>query len=229
MRHALLALALAALALGACASAPAVPSDSVPAVLSIHNMGCRECGPEVEHIALRQPGVRAAQFDPQKVELHLQLAPGTDPAQVAAVFHDKLLDGEKIDATVGPGAGSYTPFQPLNPAWDAKLLSKAGEDVPDLGAQLAPGKVNVVDFYADWCGPCHALDEHVHALLAKDSALAYRRLNMSDWDTPLAKHYLADARELPLVIVYDRKGKEVARFAGLHLDELDAAIAGAEK
>lgn len=227
-RLVVLVAVLSFVALG-CATAPAVPSDSKPVALSIQNLVCSDCGKDLEARAQTVPGVRAAHFDDKKVELQLELAPTADPEAVVKAITAEPVDGKSITASIGAGHGAYAPFTTPEPGWDVKQLSQKGEDVPDLQATLAPGKANIVDFYADWCGPCHALDEHIHGLLAKDPHLAYRRVDVMDWDSPAAKHYLADAKELPYVIVFDAQGKEVTRLTGLHPDELDAAVQKGER
>lgn len=113
----------------------------------------------------------------------------------------------------------------LSETADVATIAKAGEDVPDLGALAAKGKVTVFDFYADWCAACREVDLHMYKQLNARGDLALRKLNVVDWDTPLAKRYLAQVSELPFVIVYGKDGKEVGRVLGFSLEQLDAAIA----
>ncbi|MBS2030677.1 MAG: hypothetical protein JST54_22425 [Deltaproteobacteria bacterium] len=224
MRSHFLIAGLLALTGCATASTSAVPSDSQALTLSIQGLVCADCGKELEAKALAVPGVRRAEFVMDGAELHLMVAPEFDPKKVIDAVQAEPVDGKPITASVGAGHGSYAAFTTPEPGWDVKQLSVHGEDVPELGATLAASKANVVDFYADWCGPCHEMDEHLHALLGKDSKLAYRRINVVTWDSPVAKHYLASAKELPYFIVFDGHGKEVARVTGGDKAALDAAI-----
>jgi thiol-disulfide isomerase/thioredoxin len=199
----------------------------VPLVLSVQNLACVDCAQELETRAAAQPGVLSAHFDQDHVELDLQVVPGTAAPPIVAAVETGKIDGRTITVLTGAGQGRFAPFAPLDPSWDAKIISAHGEDVPDFA--LTPGRVNVVDFYADWCGPCHELDEVMDGLLIQQPGrLAYRRLDIVDWDSPLAKHYLTDAPELPYVLIFDGKGQQIGSLAGLHEDDLRALIAKGE-
>jgi thiol-disulfide isomerase/thioredoxin len=119
---------------------------------------------------------------------------------------------------------TFEAFPKLAETADVATIAKTGEDVPDLGAAAASGKVTVFDFYADWCAACREVDLHMYKQLNSRSDLALRKLNVVDWDTPLAKRYLAAVSNLPFVIVYGKNGQEVGRIQGLDLGKLDAAI-----
>ncbi len=115
------------------------------------------------------------------------------------------------------------PPRPPDGADFARLVD-AGQDLPSLDSHAVPGKVTIFDFYADWCGPCLKVDEHIFGVLKARSDVAYRKLNIVSWETPLAKRYLTDGPSLPYVVVYGKSGKPVGTIAGLKLDALDRAI-----
>jgi thiol-disulfide isomerase/thioredoxin len=108
---------------------------------------------------------------------------------------------------------------------DFQRLVDSGQDVPSLEPHAVRGKVTIFDFYADWCGPCRQVDEHVFELLEKRTDIAYRKLNIVSWETPLAKRYLANVPSLPFVVIYGRDGKQAGTMSGVNLDDLDRAIA----
>jgi thiol-disulfide isomerase/thioredoxin len=112
---------------------------------------------------------------------------------------------------------------------DFARIIDAGQDLPSLETHLVRGKVTLFDFYADWCGPCRRVDEHVFGLLKTRSDVAYRKLNIVSWETPLARHYMAGVPSLPYVVVYGKDGKVAGRMSGLKLDELDRAIAAGSR
>jgi thiol-disulfide isomerase/thioredoxin len=108
-----------------------------------------------------------------------------------------------------------------------KIVVRDGSDIPDLGPVVARDKITVVDFSATWCEPCRKLDEHMNAIVAKRSDVAYRKLDVADWDSPLAQHYLRKVTALPYVMVFDKRGAKTAEISGLDVKRLDDAIAGA--
>lgn len=119
----------------------------------------------------------------------------------------------------------FTPLPVLPAGADVQQLSKAGEDVADLGSHAVVGKVTVFDFHADWCAPCRKVDRHVYGMLGKRQDVALRKLNIVSWETPLARRYLANVPSMPLLVVYGRDGKLVRTIAGFDLPALDKAIA----
>jgi thiol-disulfide isomerase/thioredoxin len=120
---------------------------------------------------------------------------------------------------------TFDPLPKLSADADVRWLSETGTDVPDLAVHAVKGKVTVFDFYADWCAACRKVDGHVYKRLAGgDAGLAYRKLNVVDWETPLAERYLQDVPSLPLLVVYGPDGRKVATLHGAELEALDAAI-----
>ncbi|HEU4412813.1 MAG TPA: thioredoxin family protein [Polyangiaceae bacterium] len=125
---------------------------------------------------------------------------------------------------------TFEPLPKLGPGADVAWLAKAGEDVPDLDAHAVKGKATVFEFYADWCAVCRKVDGHVYKRLAGgDAKLAYRKLNVVAWESPLAEHYVRDVPSLPFLVVYGADGKKLAELHGGDLGALDRAIDQAER
>jgi thiol-disulfide isomerase/thioredoxin len=121
---------------------------------------------------------------------------------------------------------SFEPLPEAPAGADIVKISQKGEDVASLEAHLAPGKVTIFDFYADWCAPCRKIDAHLLTLMQQRSDIAIRKLNVVSWETPIAARLTAlKVPKLPHVIVYGKDGKEVRGITGFDLAALDKAIA----
>lgn len=210
----------AALLLASCASG-GIPTGAKTTVVSFVELDCGDCGEDMAKSLIKLEGVHKTAFDARKAELTVIADPGLD---VFAVAQKNKPKEEEWRLEIGAGKGSYLPWKQPVAGSDVKQVATDGEDVADLAPHLAPGKVTIVDFSAKWCEPCRKLDEHVLKMVETRQDVAYRKLDVGDWDTPLGKRYLVGVKLLPYVIVFDKQGKEVEKMSGLDIAKLDRVI-----
>jgi thiol-disulfide isomerase/thioredoxin len=87
-----------------------------------------------------------------------------------------------------------------------KVISNGGAAV-ELAAILVPGKITVVDFYADWCGPCRQLAPQVESLVAANQSAYLRKVDIVNWGTPVTGQY--GISSVPNVRVFGSDGQMV--------------------
>lgn len=197
-----------------------IPPDARTTVLSLDHLDCGDCGDKLATKLRERPAVYSTSFDKRRAELAVVAAPSFDALTEAKA----LSAGEEYALVLGAGKGGYVAWTKAPEGTDVIAVAKDGEDVPDLAPHLVRGKVTVIDFSALWCAPCRMLDEHMMATLGKRTDVAYRKLDIGDWDTPLAKRYLKGVPQLPYVIVYSKTGQKVSAVSGFDVAKLDAAI-----
>lgn len=198
-----------------------IPSTARTTVLSMKDLDSLAGATRLAKAVSTQDGVYRVLFDKGKAEITVLADPDVD---VLVVAGNLRAAGETYAIVEGAGQGSYKSWEKLVPDADVKVLNENGADIPELESSLAKGKVTIVDFSAKWCAPCRMLDAYVTERLKSRRDLAYRKIDILDWDSPVATHYMSDVRALPFVIVYGKDGKEVDRITGVDQDRLEAAI-----
>jgi len=86
-----------------------------------------------------------------------------------------------------------------------RIISNGGQEV-DLPSLLAEGKVTIVDFYAEWCGPCRQLGPHLEQLAKEEPDVVLLKIDIVNWSTPVVQQF--GIRSVPNVRVFDRTGKQ---------------------
>lgn len=76
--------------------------------------------------------------------------------------------------------------------------------------ELINNKV-IVDFYADWCGPCKAYAPIVEAFAAENEDIKVVKVNVDDSEDLAIKY---NAMSIPTTVVI-KNGKEVNRAIGI--------------
>ena len=79
-------------------------------------------------------------------------------------------------------------------------------------AALAEGKLMMVDFWAEWCGPCQMLGPVIESLSEKYEGKAVIGKVNTDEEGPLAMRYTV--MNIPTVIFF-KDGKEIDRKVGV--------------
>jgi thiol-disulfide isomerase/thioredoxin len=96
----------------------------------------------------------------------------------------------------------------------------------DINQHLALGNVTLVDFYADWCGPCRRISPSVEQLAKSDPDLVLRKVDIGNWNTPVARQYHVES--IPRIEVYNRSGQLVGTVQGAKFEDVKRYVAQAK-
>jgi thiol-disulfide isomerase/thioredoxin len=190
-----------------------------PVVLSLQGIDGGKSLDTVKDALAKIKGVKKVTYDTRTVEATVEMTTRVPTAKlIAAVEEAGFL------AIEGPGQGKWMPPKGYPEGSDVGIVSETGDDVPSLDDLAVPGKVTLVDFYAEWCRPCRMIDQHVYDVLDKRHDVAVRKINIVDWNTPASRQVLKYTTGIPFLIVYGKKGEKVGTVDGFMPRDLDALI-----
>jgi thiol-disulfide isomerase/thioredoxin len=196
---------------------------------TVIGIDCAACAPPIVKTLQSVAGVTNPRVDTKKSIATVDIPPGFDKnkireAVIASGF-GVVFPGEK------PKSGIDALPEDVVRTLDIKTDTSGRR--ADIAKLVVPGKITIIDFYADWCGPCRVLENRLEHLMAggRRNELAIRRLNIGKWDNALAKQATHEFKleALPYIRVYDRKGQFVQAVTGGMWDEVLASLEKAEQ
>ena len=143
------------------------------------------------------------------------------PKEIQERFH--------YNATI---ASAYSAQQAVNRATTAVAGRGQPVEVISHGAQvdinqhLALGNVTLVDFYADWCGPCRQLSPSLEQMARSDPEIALRKIDIVNWRTAVVQQF--NIHSIPHVNIYDRGGRLVGTVNGADINAIKSYVAQAK-
>ncbi len=196
----------------------ASPSGAETFRFHVIGIECELCAAPIQKALTSTPGVEKARVDWKKEAAEVDVPPGFDKDRLKAA-----LDNLGFVA-VFPGEAARG-FEPLPPEELAKLDLRRfdGKSPVDEKGLSAAGKTTLVDYYADWCGPCKTLELRLEHYMVLHPEIALRRVDIGKWDNAAARQITRQgAASLPYVRVYGGAGK-LAGSGGMW-DEILALI-----
>ena len=179
---------------------------------------CAACGPPVVRALSAVPGVKDAKVDVK--------------SGIATVDVPEGFDQKKLREALVNAGFETDEFKPLPPdvVKSLDIVTFDGKSKLDIGKVVVSGKVTIIDFYADWCGPCHVLEARLERYMQAHPNIALRRVNIGHWDNAASRQATQlGAAALPYVRAYDAKGAFVGSVTGGMWDEVLGALEKAQR
>lgn len=203
----------------------AAPAFADTLTFKVIGIDCASCAPPVRRALGSVAGVTNVRVDTQAKTATVDVPAGFDKAKLR-----EALSNAGFDASFPGEKRTDIEALPADVVKSLDIVRYDGTSALDLDKILVRGKITLVDYYADWCGPCNVIESRLEHYMVAHPNLAIRRADIGKWNNAAAAqatHLGAEA--LPYIRVYDAHGKFVASVTGGMWDEVLAAIEKASR
>ena len=151
---------------------------------------------------------RVQRVDFVKKEVSLTLKNKKEPLSGTAVS----LEGRTLTVRDKDGAAKKYPLMSVESVEfmgvgkPYEVIAKGGAEV-NISKLIVRGKITVVDFFAEWCGPCRAIAPFLEQLPKQDPGVVVRKVDIVKWGTPVCVQF--NINSIPNMRVYDGAGNQV--------------------
>jgi thioredoxin 1 len=201
-------------------SGAAGPSTSATIEFEVAGMSCQGCVATVSGALQKLRGVTKVDIEYPASRARVESTRAIPPAEIRTALAKLGFEARFA------GDAFATPLSAEERARvDIKALP-AGQPI-DLKRDLAAGKITIVDFWAEWCGPCRVLSPKLERLVQSDPRLALRTADVTQWDSPVGKQLTESFRApaLPYVRVYGADGRLLGVVVGNDIEQVKRLVA----
>ncbi len=99
-------------------------------------------------------------------------------------------------------------------------MVKEFEVLNEFKAEIQSDKLTVVDFYADWCGPCVAIAPKYIELASKHTDVHFLKVNV-DKGEAIAEEFAIEA--MPTFLFF-KNGKQVDKIVGADIKSIENKV-----
>ncbi|MEE2903805.1 MAG: thioredoxin family protein [Myxococcota bacterium] len=93
-----------------------------------------------------------------------------------------------------------------------------------MNEALVPGKITIIDFWADWCEPCKDIEIYLRKVASEHQSVVIHKVEVPNFDSPVAKAHLRGVTGLPVIRIYDKNGDLIRDLVGVHDWELEPIL-----
>ncbi len=130
---------------------------------------------------------------------------------------DKVFAVEKVKFYPTGSKSGGAPSHPTPKIYARKVVEIRNDGMQEnIRRLIVPGKVTIVDFFADWCGPCRSMDPKLKKLAETNPDVYLRKVDIVNWQSPIVKQM--GITFVPNVAVYDGSGKLMGKPTSRYSD-----------